>query len=82
MFGRSASRARSVFNAGLLKTFGKLSHLDIEKIDGRAERLVIELVEQYGWNENFAKQKAVAFELKLSVGHAMSLKGLPAAIDA
>jgi uncharacterized protein YjbJ (UPF0337 family) len=68
MFGPNAREAKSNFNAGLLKTFGKLSEPDIARIDGRPERLIAELVEQYGWSEEFARQKTKAFELKLSIG--------------
>ncbi len=76
MFGRSAKEARSIFNAALLKTFGKLSQPDIDKIEGRPERLIAELVEQYGWDQDFARQKAEAFGLKLSIGPAMSIRRL------
>ncbi|QDT60505.1 hypothetical protein SV7mr_30280 [Stieleria bergensis] len=77
MFGHNAREAKTIFNAGLLKTFGKLSQPDIARIDGRPERLIAELVEQYGWNEDFAKQKTEAFELKLSVGETSATTELP-----
>jgi uncharacterized protein YjbJ (UPF0337 family) len=77
MFGQNARKAKSIFNAGLLKTFGKLSQPDIDRIDGRPERLIAELVEQYGWNEDYAKQKNEAFELKLSVGETSATTALP-----
>lgn len=67
VFGHNAREAKTIFNAGLLKTFGKLNQPDIARIDGRAERLIAELVEQYGWNEDFAKQKTEAFEVLLSI---------------
>jgi uncharacterized protein YjbJ (UPF0337 family) len=80
MFGHNAREARSIFGKGLLKTFGKLSQPDIDQIDGRHERLIAELVEQYGGTENFAKQKTEAFELKLSVNAATITNELPAGV--
>lgn len=74
MFGHKAREAKAIFDAGLLKTFGKLSQPDIVEIDGRPKRLIAKLVERYGWNESFAKQKTEAFELKLSVGAATTTK--------
>ncbi len=78
MFGRNAKKARAIFNAGLLKTFGKLSQPDIYKIDGRRERLIAELVAQYGWDEDYARRKVKTFDLKLSVGPETRVKELPA----
>ncbi|EGF24394.1 hypothetical protein [Rhodopirellula baltica] len=80
MFGHNAREAKSIFNAGLLKTFGKLSQPDIDRIDGRPERLIFELVEQYGWNEDVSKQKTEAFELKLSIGETTPTNELPAEV--
>lgn len=77
MFGHNAREAKSIFNAGLLTTFGKLSEPDIARIDGRPEQLIAELVEQYDWNEEFAKQKTEAFELKLSIGENSATNELP-----
>lgn len=68
MFGHNAKQAKAIFSTELLTTFGKLSQPDIDKIDGRSERLISELTDQYGWCEDFARQKAEAFELKLSIG--------------
>ena len=80
MFGRNAKEVRSVFNATLLKTFGKLSQPDIERIDGRPERLTAELVEQYGWDQEFARQKTDMFELKLPIRPVMSIRRLLAGV--
>ena len=80
MFGHNAREAKSIFNVGLLKTFGKLSQPDIVRIDGQPERLIAELVEVYGWNEEFAKQKTEAFERKLSIGGKSSTNRLPVGV--
>lgn len=80
MFGQNAREAKSIFNAGLLKTFGKLSQPDIDRIDGRRERLIAALVKRYGWSEDFSKQKTEAFERKLAIGETSPTIELPAGV--
>jgi uncharacterized protein YjbJ (UPF0337 family) len=80
MFGHSAKKSKAKFGVGILTTFGKISQSDIDKIDGRSERLIAELTDQYGWSENFARQKAEAFELKLAMGTTENLSNVPAGV--
>ena len=49
MLDQKTKLATSVFSAGILTTFGRLSQGDIDDIDGHPERLVARLIEQYGW---------------------------------
>ncbi len=80
MFGHNAKKSKAMFGVGILTTFGKLSQPDIDKIDGRSERLITELTDQYGWCEDFARQKADAFELKLAMGTTENLSNVPAGV--
>ncbi len=78
MFGRKAREARSKFNAGLLKTFGKLSQLDIDKVDGRRERLIAKARRAIRLGRRQRKAKSTFFDLKLSVGPTTRVKALSA----
>jgi uncharacterized protein (DUF2132 family) len=66
MLGQKTKSAKPVFNAGILRTFGKLSQHDIDVIDGHAERLVTQLVEQYDWNLGDAQSRVEGFRAGLS----------------
>lgn len=56
----------TLFNAGVLATFGKLDQSDIDEIDGRPERLIEELVRQYGLTTDEAQHRVDDFQIKLS----------------
>lgn len=67
MSGHKTTEAnKAAFNAEILRTFGKLSQQDIDKIDGQTIRLATELVEQYGWPEETAQRRALAMDIALS----------------
>jgi uncharacterized protein (DUF2132 family) len=66
MIGRRKKTVKSAFGIGILQTFGKLDQRDIDEIDGRPERLVHQLIEQYGWTEAVARRKVDAFQSGLS----------------
>ena len=61
----------SKFNAGILATFGKLDQRGIDGIDGRPERLVKELVDQYGWTSAEAQLRVDGFQRKLTTTESM-----------
>ena len=56
----------TLFNTGILATFGKLNQSDIDKIDGRPERLIDELVGQYGLTIGEAQRRVDDFQSKLA----------------
>ena len=56
----------TLFNAGVLTTFGKLDQSDIDEINGRPERLIEELVLQYGLTADEAQHRVEGFQSKLS----------------
>lgn len=57
----------TLFNAGVLATFGKLDQSDIDEIDGRPERLIEELVRQYGLTTDEAQHRVDGFQIKLLI---------------
>ncbi len=65
MFGKKTKLAQAAFNADVLTTFGKLSQQDIDKIDGNPERLVAELIEQYGWQADVARHRVIGIGASL-----------------
>ncbi|MDA9859460.1 hypothetical protein N9D23_15260 [Rubripirellula sp.] len=67
---------KTLFNAAILATFGKLNQSDIDEIDGRPERLIDELVGQYGLTIDEAQLRVDDFRSELST-QANSGKGDP-----
>ncbi len=63
MFGQKEKSAKSLFSDGILKAFGKLDQWDI---DGSPERLVTQLIEQYGWNPKDAQSRVEELRASLS----------------
>lgn len=66
MLDQKTKSATSVFSAGILTTFGKLSQQEIDTIDGHPERLVIQLIEQYGWERDVAQKEVKNLQARLS----------------
>ena len=60
MLGRRRKLAELAFSAGILKSFGKLNQQDIDAIDGCPERLVRQLINQYGWTRDAAQDRVEA----------------------
>lgn len=56
MLGQNRKLEKAAFARGILTTFGKLDECDIEKIDGRLERLISLLMQRYGWSDEFARK--------------------------
>ena len=56
---------RSVFQAGVLTTFGKLNEQEIEDCDVSSNRLAAVLIHRYGWSAAVAQTKADEFWNKL-----------------
>lgn len=65
MLGLITKNPKRAFNASILKTFGKLSQRDINEIDGNRDRLIVELIAQYGWKEEVAQQRVELFSASL-----------------
>lgn len=53
------------FNTQLLKTFGKLNDREIKSIDGKLERLFVELMMHYDWDNETTRDRVRQFRLKL-----------------
>ena len=66
MLGLANKSARQKFNDGILTTFGKLDAFDIEKVDGRPDQLVINLMKYYGWSSVDAQHKVNQFMRRIS----------------
>lgn len=66
MLGRKAKLRKSAFNTGILTTFGKVDQQDIDKIDGNSERLVTQLIQQYGWIPEDAQNRVDFLSARLS----------------
>jgi hypothetical protein len=66
MLGLANKSARQKFNDGILTTFGKLDAFDIEKVDGRPDQLVINLMKYYGWSSADAQHKVNQFMRRIS----------------
>ncbi len=66
MLGLANKSARRKFNDGILTTFGKLDTFDIEKVDGRPDQLVINLMKYYGWSSVHAQHKVDQFMRRIS----------------
>ena len=62
----------TLFNASILATFGKLDQSDIDEIDGHPDRLMEELVSQYGLTTEEAQHRVDDFQSRLST-HSGSL---------
>ena len=56
----------TLFNAAILSTFGRLDQSDIDKIDGHPERLMDELVRQYGLTTGEAQRRVDDFRSELA----------------
>lgn len=66
MFGRKEKLTRSLFSAGILKTFGKLDQQDIDNINGSSDRLASQLIQQYGWSPEDAQSRVEGLRATLS----------------
>jgi hypothetical protein len=58
--------AKRRFDAGILTTFGKLDTFDIEKVDGRPDQLLLNLMKYYGWSSVDAQRKVDQFMRQIS----------------
>ena len=65
MLDQKTKLAKTAFSAAILKTFGKLSEDEIGAIDGQPDRLVIQLMEQYGLHEDVAQRRVEGFRASL-----------------
>jgi hypothetical protein len=61
MLGFKRCSAKSIFNAKLLITFGKLDQQDIAYIKGCSDRLVVRLMDRYGWGFAYAQTQVAHF---------------------
>ena len=61
MLGLKQKATKLAFNARILTNFGKLDQRDIVDINGCTERLLVQLMERYGWSFAFAQTKVDRF---------------------
>ena len=58
--------SKLLFASRVKTTFGKLDEQDIGEINGCSERLVMKLMDRYGWNPTYAHTKVAQFSSNLS----------------